>query len=1500
MKDEYNRLLFNKKYLIAVLFITSLLFLIGGYFYYDVEKKSLIEDKFLELKTISELKRNQIEQWFFERTGDASVVSSAPFIKKAVANWLGKGLSQPFPPETIERLTFVLRTYRYEDILIFSKEKNIIYSIDSLAAVNDPPITKYFSGKKRITNVLINDLTHCAVHKKIHLDIIAPLLDEKNSPFAYLIFRIDPDEFLYPLIQVWPTTSKSAETFIGKLEGDSVLYLNRLRFSPDPVLTQRVSIAQRRLPIVQAALGVRGIFEGYDYRGVNVVSYLTSINQTKWLMASKVNRDEIFRELSLRTAFIASITIFLILLNGTLIAYFYYSRQRNMYKEKFTIEEKLKKLNETYKITLYSIGDAVITTDTSGRITQMNHIAEELTGWKENEALNFPLREVFQIINETTREEVDDPVKKVLKGGMIVGLANHTILISKDGRETPIADSGAPVRDDAGNINGVVLVFRDQSDERYQRNQLIESEKKFREIVTHLDEGYYSASLDGILIDHNKAFNSVLGINLEENLRGMALPDFWENPDDRKQYISQLMENGFVRNYVINAKRKDNSKLIVLANSHIVKDENNIPIRIEGTFSDITEKRTAEEIIETNEKRLNTLFSAMNELVFVINQDGTFLDIVAADPAKLFKSYEESVGRKIADIFDEEKSEFFMMKIKKVIETQQPEKIQYPLIMNGEEKWYSGQLSPFEKDKVMSVVHEITDMKKAADELQQSEQKFKDLAELLPQIVFEADGKGKVTYLNRVAFENIENLEEDFKKGVNVLDFLIPEDRQRALVNFRRRLAGELTGHTEYTAAVKGGKRIPIIIYATVIMKDGQAAGLRGVIIDITEIKQAQVKILKEKEFTASLIEDLPGIFYLFDQNGKFKKWNKKFEMVSGYSSDEMEKIHPTELFRGEEKDYIAQRIMRVFQVGVSDAEALLTSKDGTQTPYYFTGTLIHIDGEPHLVGMGVDISERIESQKSLVELHNAVNESGDVVFMTDKEGIFISVNHQFTKLYGFTGEEVVGKETPRILKSGAQSEQTYVEFWRKILSGKLFRGEVINKTKEGKFLTIEETVNPIIDAEGKVTGFLAIQRDVTERKKNEEEIVRRSSELASLNQLAKELAASLSLDKSIDSLIENVAKPLNASMVLLFEVKNKKLELLKVGPKGSKYHEGAENILHIGECLCGEAVKNGNTVFSRNIFNDKRCTRSECKNSGIISFTCIPLKQGNFVTGALGIGSETETDFEKSASFLETSAEEFGLALNNINLYEEINKLNRDLEKKVELRTRQLQESNADLESFAYSVSHDLRAPIRAIDGFSKILHENYGEKLDDTGEELLRDIISGAHRMTQLIDDLLEFSRVGRRDLANEEIDMTLLFDQTILELKKPLKDIKIKFDLGTLPNCTGDYSLMRQAIMNLLSNAIKFSSKKREVAIEVKGYDEASHHVYSVRDNGVGFDMKYADKLFGVFQRLHGLNEFEGTGVGLAIVHRVVQRHGGKVWAKAERHKGATFYFSIPIQR
>ncbi|MBN1954538.1 MAG: PAS domain S-box protein [Anaerolineae bacterium] len=290
-------------------------------------------------------------------------------------------------------------------------------------------------------------------------------------------------------------------------------------------------------------------------------------------------------------------------------------------------------------------------------------------------------------------------------------------------------------------------------------------------------------------------------------------------------------------------------------------------------------------------------------------------------------------------------------------------------------------------------------------------------------------------------------------------------------------------------------------------------------------------------------------------------------------------------------------------------------------------------------------------------------------------------------------------------------------------------------------------------------------------------------------------------------------------------------------------------------------------------------------------------LSRGRFCIGALTVQSSEAAAFRSDdIAILQTMADQLAIAIENARLYRRVENYAAELEDRVAQRTAELEAANRELEAFSYSVSHDLRAPLRAMDGFSRILIKKHQDQLSPEAARYLQMIQENAQQMGQLIDDLLSFSRLSRQVLKTQPVALADLARQVLRELDYEREGRAVEVTVGDLPPCEADPALLKHVLVNLLTNAFKFTRQREVARIEVGHRQVDGWTAYFVRDNGVGFDMQYANKLFGVFQRLHRAEEYEGTGVGLAIVQRIIHRHGGRVWAEAQVEEGASFYFTL----
>ncbi|MHB8203039.1 MAG: hybrid sensor histidine kinase/response regulator [Desulfomonilaceae bacterium] len=464
---------------IGALLLAVIIIVTGGYAYYLHEAQRIRHDKYEDIATIAKLKAGQISNWRQERLQDVRRDAGSPLFRKAVEELVHGPTSQALQTQLKEFLAVEVHAQNYDNALLLDPTGAVLLSAKpELGPVNE-------AVKRAVEDALT---THSATISELYrspqgavqIDAVAPILDSAGITIAVIDLISDAGSVLYPLIQSWPVPSSSSETLLIRKDGSDVLFLNNLRYNPKAALSLREPLTAITIPAVQAVLGKSGLFEGLDYRGVEVLADLRPVPKSPWFMVAKVDTSEILAEARYRGEITALFVVVFILLASAMTAYFYRVRQTRLYRDLYRSEREKLEIEEEFRTTLYSIGDAVITTDHKGSVKVMNPVAEQLTGLSESEANGKPLEEVFSIINEDSREKVENPAQRVLREGIIVGLANHTILISNDGTERPIADSGAPIRDKDGAVNGVVLVFRDQTQERAAQKALREQHSELQ------------------------------------------------------------------------------------------------------------------------------------------------------------------------------------------------------------------------------------------------------------------------------------------------------------------------------------------------------------------------------------------------------------------------------------------------------------------------------------------------------------------------------------------------------------------------------------------------------------------------------------------------------------------------------------------------------------------------------------------------------------------------------------------------------------------------------------------------------------------------------------------------------------------------------------------------------------------------------------------------------------------------------------------------------------
>jgi PAS domain S-box-containing protein len=1102
-----------------ILVLALLTLLAGGTWFYRTQEQQLRGRVEQELVAITRLKVNQIAEWRANQLAEADELTASPYFAEGVARWLAAAHSES-PEEILDRFGSLQKHYHYEDVLLVAPDGQILLSLSGAYGKGHIEILKDLDAALREGKPALTDLHICEVDPKPHISVITPILRENGpdqNPLGAVIMVSDARQFLYPLIQTWPTPSRTAETLLVRREGDHVLFLNELRHQPGTALRLRIPLSRTDVPAVMAVLGKKGIVVGKDYRGIDVLSAAIPIPDSPWFMVAKVDTTEAFAEWRSHSVLIIGPLLGMVLLGGTggLIAW-----QRNEkahFRGLYQSEAARRAIEERHGITLKSIGDAVIVTDAEGRVELLNPVAEALTGWTNDDARLKPLDEVFHAVKEETRQPVENPVARVIREKTVVSFGNHTVLIARDGMEHYIADSGSRICDEQGKFTGMVLVFRDQSEEREAQRTLQERERKFRETVTFLDEGYYSTTMDGIILEHNPAFNRILGFEPTQDLRGTALPFFWQNPNDRKEYLDELMAKGFIRNYLINAKTIREERIVSMANAHLERDENGTPVGIEGTIADLTE----------------------------------------------FKREEE---------------------------------------------------------------------------------RFKVAAESLSDVIYEWDLAERVDWFGNIDGMLGYELGKFPRTMAGWAETLHPNDRERVMAAVNRHLRGEAPYDVEYRIRKKDGDYSYWHARGRAILDSaGNAVRWVGAITDITERKRAE-DALRASERNLSLRNAISQVFLTVPSE----------EMYS---------------------------------------EVLKVILEAMHSPYGVFG-YIDEEGANVVPSMTRDIWDKCQvPEKSIV----------------------------------FPRQTWGDSSWPR----------------------------AIREKKPNYSNQISELVPE---------GHIAIRRHM--------------------------------------------------SLPILFH--GDVIGLLQVANKETDYTDNDLRLLELISSIIAPVL-------------DARLKRDR-----------------------------------------QDAARQRALA---------------DLER-----------SNKDLEQFAYVASHDLQEPLRTVSSYTQLLAKRYAGRLDQDAHDFINYAVEGANRMQRLIQDLLAYARITTRGGIFAPLDLHEALGEAIANLQTTIQESAAVVTNDELPTVNADHRQLVQVFQNLIGNGIKYRKEDEPPHIHIFADRTGREWIISVKDNGIGIDPQYFNRLFIVFQRLHGKQEYSGNGIGLALCKRIVVRHGGRIWVESALGKGALFRFTI----
>ncbi len=1470
---------------ITLIGVTSVLLIAGAFFYFSYESKSIRSNKHREIQAIAEMKIQQLIQWHQDRTADVTVISQSPFFQKKIKAWVGNRKDLSLRKELIERLSLPQKKYLYENIFISSPSGKLLLTLDDkLVKIDDAASLKIIeaSEKKQLT---FTDLYKGQLHNKIHYDIIAPIIDDRNVTVAALIFRVDPNVYLFPLIKRWPTPSKTSETFIFRKDGDSIQYLTGLRRLKNTDLNFRIPLTEKDDPAVQAVLGNNGIYEGKDYHGNEMIlSYMAPVPGTRWYIAAQINQSEVYEDLYLRALTIIIFTLGLILLVSAGLILIYRTRQRNIFMGLFVKEKELRKSHEEFKTILYSIGDGVITTDVKGKIKQMNNTAVELTGWMEKDAKGKPFDDVFNIIDDVTRKKADNLIIRALNEGAVAELFSNNILISKDGREIPIADSSAPIRNELGKIEGAVLIFRDKTAHDYSEKIIRASEARLKRAESVTKAGHWEYYLDSGDMVVSEGAAKIYGLNETQlkvsDIQKIALNEHRSKLDDA---MNRLIDHGEQLEIEFKIKKADTGEI---ADVHSIAEYDKGKRIVFGIIQDITKAKQYEIALLESEFKFRTLVENIKIGIYYSDFTGTFL--------YGNREAEEIVGYNREDLIGKN---FIELKL-----LDQKQKIKAALLLGknligkstGPDEFIitrkdgtkriveisTNVINTGSQKVVCGVVLDITERKKAEESLIMSENKYRYLFDNNPQPMWIYD-------LENLAFLEV-NGSAILRYGYSRNEFLKmtikdirPEEDVNALLEDVANTYKEINSAGIWRHKKKNGEIIFVEIVSHLIKYENRAARL-VLANDVTERKLAEEALKESYEFNKSLLKTIPFGMSIVDETGNIIFISDSFKKI--FSVETIGK-KCWDLYRDDKTQCSLCPLKKDINIGETlelESENILNGKT-----FQISHTAMIYQGKKAVLEIFQDITERKKVEQNLKEneerFKQIVECSGVWIWEVDTEGFYTYVSPLAENLLGYKPEEVLGeKHFYDFFAPDVKAELTKAAF--DIFSKKetFVNFENPNIHKNGSKMILETSGLPLLDENGNLLGYRGADKDITMRKEAEQTIdllaqaVRSTSDCISLTDINNNI---LFVNESFLKTYGYEEKELIGQNIVIVRAYNDNEPSVEI-IKNATFQKG-----WFGELL--NRKKDG-TIFpislsTSSVLNDKG------EPYALIG-----------ITRDITDYKKAEEELHKYRNHLEDLVETRTKELDRTNkkLQIEIEK-----EKEIEMMLQYSLEKEKELNElktrFISIASHEFRTPLTSILSSAELL-KRYGKKWsEDKFNEHAEKIMSSIEYLTDLLDDVLTISRSesGKIVFNPLKIDLHLFCWDIIEELKfNEDKNHKLIFKYTADQEIFElDPKLIRFIITNLLSNAFKYSPKGSKVEFLV--FSTSDSVVINVKDEGIGIPEEDKTHLFEPFYRTKNVGEIEGTGLGLSIVKRAVDLHNGVISYHSEIGKGTTFNIKLP---
>ena len=1070
----------------------------------------------------------------------------------------------------------------------------------------------------------------------------------------------------------------------------------------------------------------------------------------------------------------------------------------------------------------------------------------------------------------------------------------------------------------------LLWVFRTSQREITERKQAGE---KLR-IASLYTRSLIEASIDplvtinagGKITDVNKATEEATGLSRNE-LIGTDFSSYFTKPEKAYAGYRQVFEQGFVRDYPLTLRHKSGRAIDVLYNATVYRDDTG---KVQGVFAaarDVTERKKAEEYLQNSEHRLKEAQRIAHIGDWNLDLAGNVLTwsdeiyrLFELDPEEFHPSYEAFLEAIHPDDRERVNNTYTDS-----VSSKTPYGIEHRLLMkDGRVKYVNERCETYYSEdgkplRSFGTVHDITDFKRAEEALRKSEEQFRAIFENAAIGIARISTAGQFLEINEgfcrvIGYTREEVLSQKF----TFQRITFPEDLEPDLALVNKLLDGASDDYMMEKRYIRKDESIAWVNLAVHLLRDNERNPLYFIsaVQDITERKLAEQELReKEERLALATIHNGVGVWdwnlvtqEMIWDDSMFSLYHIRREDFIGTEEAWRAALHPDDLHRGDQE--------------VNDAIAGKKPFDTEFRVVWPNGEIHHIkavakvfrdaQGTPlRMLGINMDITELRQTSIALQEktnlLRNIIDSSADYIFAKDMELHTILCNEIFAHTIGKHVGDLIGKTDiengwdPESVKgNAAKGIKGYEQDDLDAIAGKTIRS-VDQLYVDGELRYVDTVKLPLRDDAGHTLGMFGISRDITENK------FRENIQMARLR--LTDYAANHTLKELLIATLDEACALTGSSVGFyhFLDADQKTLSLQAWSTRTTREFckaEGEGSHYAIDQAgVWVDCVRERRPVIHNDYAALPHKRGMPPGHAHVEREMVVPIFRNELIVAILGVGNKAvpykDNDLD-SVTQLADLAWDIAVAKRAT---EEVFRLNAELERRVVERTASLEVANKDMESFSYSISHDLRAPLRAINGFSKILQEEYVDRLDDEGKRLLNVVGDNAQKMGELIDDILAFSRAGRNEINRSVINMEKMVAGVWEELKPDMAGRNVRLELRDIPPTEGDAAMIHQVVFNLLSNAVKFTRHRTDARIEVGGHADGQETVYHVKDNGVGFDMQYADKLFGVFLRLHGMDEFEGTGIGLAIVKRIITKHGGRVWAEGKVNEGATIYFSLP---